>query len=116
MTKILTGFSFSTPFPSPFSSQSYQRSIAASSSAGNFSPKSTAPIFLPPPACPPTVTSSLCPFRAAPVPASVFSLTRSEEHTSELQSRGHLVCRLLLEKKNLLHHSILCHQEALPRT
>src|SRR5690625_6948920 len=24
---------------------------------------------------------------------------RSEEHTSELQSRGHLVCRLLLEKK-----------------
>src|SRR5207253_4123827 len=27
------------------------------------------------------------------------SLVRSEEHTSELQSRGHLVCRLLLEKK-----------------
>src|SRR5207253_4611629 len=26
-------------------------------------------------------------------------LNRSEEHTSELQSRGHLVCRLLLEKK-----------------
>src|SRR5437660_6549075 len=26
--------------------------------------------------------------------------SRSEEHTSELQSRGHLVCRLLLEKKN----------------
>src|SRR5207253_7889631 len=25
---------------------------------------------------------------------------RSEEHTSELQSRGHLVCRLLLEKKH----------------
>src|SRR5690625_4459201 len=31
-----------------------------------------------------------------PVPAE----DRSEEHTSELQSRGHLVCRLLLEKKN----------------
>src|SRR5690625_6515820 len=27
------------------------------------------------------------------------TLNRSEEHTSELQSRGHLVCRLLLEKK-----------------
>src|SRR2546422_5235103 len=27
------------------------------------------------------------------------TLTRSEEHTSELQSRLHLVCRLLLEKK-----------------
>src|SRR5437870_6157133 len=26
-------------------------------------------------------------------------VSRSEEHTSELQSRGHLVCRLLLEKK-----------------
>src|SRR5690625_6865292 len=26
--------------------------------------------------------------------------SRSEEHTSELQSRGHLVCSLLLEKKN----------------
>src|SRR5690625_6609470 len=30
------------------------------------------------------------------IPASA---ARSEEHTSELQSRGHLVCRLLLEKK-----------------
>src|SRR5690625_5801586 len=29
-----------------------------------------------------------------------MTLGRSEEHTSELQSRGHLVCRLLLEKKN----------------
>src|SRR3712207_7353404 len=29
-------------------------------------------------------------------------LTRSEEHTSELQSRQYLVCRLLLEKKNIL--------------
>src|SRR6266508_6980400 len=31
--------------------------------------------------------------------ASTSSRARSEEHTSELQSRGHLVCRLLLEKK-----------------
>src|SRR5437870_13694143 len=30
---------------------------------------------------------------------SDFADERSEEHTSELQSRGHLVCRLLLEKK-----------------
>src|SRR5439155_4695242 len=29
----------------------------------------------------------------------VIAADRSEEHTSELQSRGHLVCRLLLEKK-----------------
>src|SRR2546422_5064858 len=32
-------------------------------------------------------------------------LTRSEEHTSELQSRLHLVCRLLLEKKKDRQHS-----------
>src|SRR5437870_8468130 len=31
---------------------------------------------------------------------SVPYAVRSEEHTSELQSRGHLVCRLLLEKKD----------------
>src|SRR3712207_7285015 len=30
---------------------------------------------------------------------------RSEEHTSELQSRQYLVCRLLLEKKKSYHHS-----------
>src|SRR3712207_7729263 len=32
---------------------------------------------------------------------------RSEEHTSELQSRQYLVCRLLLEKKNIYHHSLV---------
>src|SRR5690554_7593009 len=32
--------------------------------------------------------------------ADLFHYERSEEHTSELQSRPHLVCRLLLEKKN----------------
>src|SRR3712207_7259334 len=35
---------------------------------------------------------------------------RSEEHTSELQSRQYLVCRLLLEKKKItITHSHLCH-------
>src|SRR5690625_7941629 len=34
-------------------------------------------------------------------------LTRSEEHTSELQSRGHIVCRLLVEKKQYLNNLIL---------
>src|SRR3712207_8812002 len=36
----------------------------------------------------------------APLPAAP-GLWRSEEHTSELQSRQYLVCRLLLEKKNI---------------
>src|SRR3989442_11206151 len=36
----------------------------------------------------------------------VEEFKRSEEHTSELQSRPHLVCRLLLEKKKK-HHNVL---------
>src|SRR5690625_898079 len=45
---------------------------------------------------------------SANLPVIIFSIywkrfnTRSEEHTSELQSRGHLVCRLLLEKKKYI--------------
>src|SRR5690625_354869 len=38
----------------------------------------------------------------AVTPSMIPLLFRSEEHTSELQSRGHLVCRLLLEKKNTM--------------
>src|SRR2546430_7460844 len=34
--------------------------------------------------------------------ADAIAVLRSEEHTSELQSQSNLVCRLLLEKKNLL--------------
>src|SRR3712207_8938503 len=38
--------------------------------------------------------------------ALLAALVRSEEHTSELQSRQYLVCRLLLEKKkHNLHHN-----------
>src|SRR5690625_6430229 len=36
---------------------------------------------------------------------------RSEEHTSELQSRGHLVCRLLLEKKNTSGEKVVKYME-----
>src|SRR5690554_7252449 len=39
---------------------------------------------------------ALEPFEA---PLKIIEVIRSEEHTSELQSRPHLVCRLLLEKK-----------------
>src|SRR2546429_4154147 len=36
---------------------------------------------------------------------------RSEEHTSELQSRLHLVCRLLLEKKKKKNNSVIKHTD-----
>src|SRR2546429_4878457 len=50
-----------------------------------------------------TLFRSFCGFAPARTPRRLTKLpstkTRSEEHTSELQSRLHLVCRLLLEKK-----------------
>src|SRR3712207_8853568 len=45
----------------------------------------------------PSTTASALPASARSVNTSTW--TRSEEHTSELQSRQYLVCRLLLEKK-----------------
>src|SRR5690625_5774207 len=38
---------------------------------------------------------------SVPTKSQRYTGSRSEEHTSELQSRGHLVCRLLLEKKKI---------------
>src|SRR3989442_9795060 len=38
-------------------------------------------------------------------PTHLGTIERSEEHTSELQSRPHLVCRLLLEKKKETKHN-----------
>src|SRR2546429_6490845 len=46
-----------------------------------------------------SVTKSVKNFAAAVAFVSTDGRLRSEEHTSELQSRLHLVCRLLLEKK-----------------
>src|SRR5439155_14318336 len=56
------------------------------------------------PIFPPTKVGNPPAVRISPVSVVVVVLPlepvmRSEEHTSELQSRGHLVCRLLLEKK-----------------
>src|SRR5258708_14642781 len=48
----------------------------------------------------PSRTSRRCPPRSRTFSPSM----RSEEHTSELQSPDHLVCRLLLEKKKELEH------------
>src|SRR2546422_4643537 len=53
-------------------------------------------------------TAALGDLRAVPesdVGAPRPGRVRSEEHTSELQSRLHLVCRLLLEKKNTRRNS-----------
>src|SRR3712207_7038117 len=59
-----------------------------------------------------TCSQAVVPFRLSPVSSTcrtaaaitaclIAATTRSEEHTSELQSRQYLVCRLLLEKKKI---------------
>src|SRR2546430_11273906 len=53
-----------------------------------------------------TWSFTLC---GASPPNTVTALSRSEEHTSELQSQSNLVCRLLLEKKKQRHtHTGVC--------
>src|SRR2546430_6915703 len=73
-----TLFPYTTLFRSPLSQAPISRSFGAS-------------------------VSLVGPFRHAAVERTA---TRSEEHTSELQSQSNLVCRLLLEKKNKNRHSI----------
>src|SRR2546429_2028154 len=51
---------------------------------------------------------SLAKSRMVPLGLHEPTTNRSEEHTSELQSRLHLVCRLLLEKKNNKCYVIAC--------
>src|SRR2546422_2512060 len=67
--------------------------------------------------------SRTCPHVHGTAPIWIFGATahhrrlRSEEHTSELQSRLHLVCRLLLEKKKKnikLMHYTLQHETTAP--
>src|SRR2546429_5369002 len=50
--------------------------------------------------------SGAAPFEATSREEAVPDRVRSEEHTSELQSRLHLVCRLLLEKKKNSRSSV----------
>src|SRR5690625_6943042 len=54
-----------------------------------------------PESAPSRVRPAVFSYRSSPVCLHLWD--RSEEHTSELQSRGHLVCRLLLEKKKKQH-------------
>src|SRR2546429_3986436 len=63
---------------------------------------------------PPIVMGHEAAGRIAAIGSGVTGFTRSEEHTSELQSRLHLVCRLLLEKKKKKHkmQSTLLHLDS----
>src|SRR3712207_7068835 len=64
-----------------------------------------------------TETAAAAPMGPSSPPSSAYSSlnngkpARSEEHTSELQSRQYLVCRLLLEKKKKSDHNSRDHTE-----
>src|SRR3712207_6849363 len=76
----------------------YQSVAAATSSTRKMSVENPRRLTVRPPASSPAPSSGGTPGR----PSRVGS--RSEEHTSELQSRQYLVCRLLLEKKKQSQH------------
>src|SRR5690348_18116852 len=83
------------PYTTLFRSSPAMSPIPAKA-AGPSTPPSKNP--RPPPCSPPRFTS------ASSRAAKMTSRSRSEEHTSELQSPVHLVCRLLLEKKKKIQH------------
>src|SRR5258708_22056579 len=56
-------------------------------------------------------STSFCSRRAAMLSGRAASTRRSEEHTSELQSPDHLVCRLLLEKKKNIDDNLVAQTE-----
>src|SRR3712207_7650103 len=70
------------------------------------SPRGCPPARPWPPRCPPPRTH---PGPPRPARSAPCHCPRSEEHTSELQSRQYLVCRLLLEKKKIISTQILIH-------
>src|SRR2546422_1924466 len=84
-----TLFPYTTLFRSPAASARSSRARSSPTSARAFPCSSTSSRR--------TVRARGWPTRRSRRPAPC---ARSEEHTSELQSRLHLVCRLLLEKKN----------------
>src|SRR2546426_2166181 len=83
------------PYTTLFRSLHLHRRPGATASAAVFRADSAGCARQPPDATAPPSAQSSC------GPAQQLRSPRSEEHTSELQSPCNLVCRLLLEKKNL---------------
>src|SRR3712207_8057922 len=84
------------PYPTLFRSRSGHDALPRRA-AGDEDGHAAAPPF-----------SSLHTFNGVAGMSTCATPRRSEEHTSELQSRQYLVCRLLLEKKNkILYHTCL---------
>src|SRR5437660_3137131 len=93
----------------PIGDQLRQGVMAHSGRAGEDAPPARRVAFAPSRRDPPRYLAALG--RRGAGPAVVRERPRSEEHTSELQSRGHLVCRLLLEKKKKKNRYHECKHE-----
>src|ERR1039458_10058199 len=61
--------------------------------------------MFPPLSVPPSTSPQSSPAQRTRLPPGQMNCSRSEEHTSELQSLRQLVCRLLLEKKRIIRWS-----------
>src|SRR5439155_24071555 len=88
-------FPYTTLFRSPACVNRKMLSMNRSTSLFSASRKYSATVS------PLSATRSRAPGGSVIWPYTSAARDRSEEHTSELQSRGHLVCRLLLEKKSI---------------
>src|SRR5690625_6261480 len=85
------------PYTTLFRSLAGQALGAAAQLSGELLDLGAAPL----PELPEGVGVRTCPRHRGHHRVECLAERRSEEHTSELQSRGQLVCRLLLEKKNI---------------
>src|SRR5690606_39811475 len=79
--------------------------IPRQNNAPVYTPTPTATATLPPTNTPPATPTATGTPTSEPTPGIQTLTPRSEEHTSELQSRENLVCRLLLEKKKTSTHT-----------
>src|SRR5205814_8731611 len=92
-------------FPTRRSSDLFGITINVSTLSFNSSiPSSAATILLVPSNANGFVTTATVKIPASFAAFAIMGVARSEEHTSELQSLRHLVCRLLLEKKKISKH------------
>src|SRR2546422_6640511 len=86
----------------PYTTLFRSRSVAGNS-ASHLSMKNSRLLISPPL----EASEDSCFRKTGPIIAAGPVQRRSEEHTSELQSRLHLVCRLLLEKKKKKHNTAI---------
>src|SRR2546427_3807970 len=94
----------STLFPSPTLSRSHPRLLGQQVALPGVAARTRREHVVPPVRAAPRQRNQVVPGEALPVAQLLLvplsrGGTRSEEHTSELQSQSNLVCRLLLEKK-----------------